>query len=210
MSLCESIDTLSMAYLDDELAAEERHELEAHLCECAACRAHLDSERSEQDLRAQGARRAAGARPAARAARAARSTTKIAACQRRRWSQYLLPGSAMVRRGRRDRDVRRRRQPTASRRSAPVAREAVRQQMRDAAARSAGRDTGAWLHANFDLDPRAERRSLRRRSTLYPRGINGHDGAKLVYRVDLGAGASSPRSSRSATSARTSSRTATS
>jgi len=36
MSLCESIDTLAMAYLDDELAAEERHELEAHLTECTA------------------------------------------------------------------------------------------------------------------------------------------------------------------------------
>ena len=31
MSLCESIDTLAMAYLDDELAAEERRELEPHL-----------------------------------------------------------------------------------------------------------------------------------------------------------------------------------
>ena len=31
MSLCQSIDTLAMAYLDDELAAEERRELELHL-----------------------------------------------------------------------------------------------------------------------------------------------------------------------------------
>ena len=50
MSLCESIDTLAMAYLDDELAGEERHELEAHLTECAACRAHLDGERIDQQL----------------------------------------------------------------------------------------------------------------------------------------------------------------
>ena len=48
MSLCDSIDTLSMAYLDDELAAEERRELELHLTECTSCRAHLDGERAEQ------------------------------------------------------------------------------------------------------------------------------------------------------------------
>ena len=45
-NLCHSIDTLSMAYLDDELAAEERRELELHLGECASCRGHLDGERS--------------------------------------------------------------------------------------------------------------------------------------------------------------------
>jgi len=43
--LCESIDTLSMAYLDDELAAEELRDLELHLHECAACRAQVDAER---------------------------------------------------------------------------------------------------------------------------------------------------------------------
>ena len=41
MSLCESIDTLAMAYLDDELASEERRELETHLHDCNACRAEV-------------------------------------------------------------------------------------------------------------------------------------------------------------------------
>ena len=50
MSLCESIDTLAMAYLDDELASEERHELEAHLTECADCRAQLEGERADHAL----------------------------------------------------------------------------------------------------------------------------------------------------------------
>ncbi len=44
-NLCDSIDTLSMAYLDDELAAEELRDLELHLRDCAACRAHVDAER---------------------------------------------------------------------------------------------------------------------------------------------------------------------
>ena len=47
MSLCASIDTLSMAYLDDELAAEERRELELHLVDCASCKQHLDGERTD-------------------------------------------------------------------------------------------------------------------------------------------------------------------
>ncbi|MBC7977959.1 MAG: zf-HC2 domain-containing protein, partial [Myxococcales bacterium] len=47
MSLCQSIDTLSMAFLDDELAAQERRELELHLIDCATCRVHVDAERAE-------------------------------------------------------------------------------------------------------------------------------------------------------------------
>ncbi len=47
MSLCTSIDTLAMAYLDDELAGEERRELELHLHDCATCRKHVDSESEE-------------------------------------------------------------------------------------------------------------------------------------------------------------------
>jgi len=50
MSLCESIDTLAMAYLDDELANEERRELDTHLTECASCRAEIDGARADQSL----------------------------------------------------------------------------------------------------------------------------------------------------------------
>ena len=50
MSLCESIDTLAMAYLDGELATAERHELETHLTECASCKSELDDARADQDL----------------------------------------------------------------------------------------------------------------------------------------------------------------
>ena len=44
-SLCNSIDTLSMAYLDDELADEELRDFELHLIDCAACRGRLETER---------------------------------------------------------------------------------------------------------------------------------------------------------------------
>ena len=50
MSLCQSIDTLAMAYLDDELVVEERRELELHMLDCASCRHHVDHERSELEL----------------------------------------------------------------------------------------------------------------------------------------------------------------
>jgi len=98
MSLCESIDTLSMAYVDDELAAEERRELEAHLTECSGCRAHIDSERADHALIA----RSLAAPPApdmlrARIARSLDAEDKVEVReQRRRWSQYLLPGAAIM------------------------------------------------------------------------------------------------------------------
>src|ERR1041385_8267360 len=94
MSLCESIDTLSMAYLDDELATEERRELELHLTECAACRAHVGSERADHVLIA----RALAAPPASELLRAkiARSLDAEDKTRRRQWLQYALPGSAIV------------------------------------------------------------------------------------------------------------------
>lgn len=180
MSLCESIDTLAMAYLDGELAAEEKHELEAHLCECSECRAHVDTERGEHAL----IRKALVAPHApdmlrGRLARALDAEDKI---QRRRWTQYLLPGSAMcaaaaaiavfvgV-------------NPSSTPQVSPVAREAVRQQMRQLPLQR-GADTAGFLHANFDLDPGPSDDSLLG-TTLYPHGINGHDGAMLVYGLNL-------------------------
>ncbi|HEX2687627.1 MAG TPA: zf-HC2 domain-containing protein, partial [Kofleriaceae bacterium] len=98
MSLCQSIDTLSMAFLDDELAAEERRELELHLLDCVNCRHHVDGERADLEL----VRKALAAPPApallkARIARALDAEDAAAArSERRRWSQWILPGSAML------------------------------------------------------------------------------------------------------------------
>ncbi len=45
--VCSSIDTLSMSYLDEELAPEEKRELELHLLDCTSCRDHVSEERQE-------------------------------------------------------------------------------------------------------------------------------------------------------------------
>jgi hypothetical protein len=98
MSLCNSIDTLSMAFLDDELAAEERRELELHLLDCASCRQQVDGERADLAL----VRKALVTPPAsallkARIARALDAEdAAMARSKRRRWSAWALPGSAIA------------------------------------------------------------------------------------------------------------------
>ena len=98
MSLCKTIDTLAMAYLDDELAAEERHELEAHLTECASCRSTLEQERADRSM----IRRALAvpAAPDMLRARIHRSLDEQDRAEtkatRRRLSSYLLLISAIA------------------------------------------------------------------------------------------------------------------
>jgi anti-sigma factor RsiW len=98
MSLCNSIDTLSMAFLDDELAGEDRRELELHLLDCASCRQQVDGERADLAL----VRKALVAPPApallkARVARALDAEdAAVARSKRRRWSAWALPGSAIA------------------------------------------------------------------------------------------------------------------
>jgi anti-sigma factor RsiW len=48
--VCNSIDTLSMTYLDEELAPEEKRELELHLLDCSSCRERVSEERQEVEL----------------------------------------------------------------------------------------------------------------------------------------------------------------
>lgn len=98
MSLCHSIDTLAMAFLDDELASEERRELELHLLDCASCRKHVEGERADIELM----RKALIAPPASALLKARIARTldaedaEAARRERRRWSQWLLPGSAIA------------------------------------------------------------------------------------------------------------------
>ena len=151
MSLCESIDTLAMAYLDDELAAEERHELEPHLTECAACR---DAPRARTRRPQHDRARARGAACARHAARADRPRARRAGTRSRRRSsagagrQYLLPGSR-DRRGRRgDRAVRRRASAERAEASRQRSRkQAIKQSNALAAARGPGREHRPWLRS---------------------------------------------------------------
>jgi hypothetical protein len=87
-----------MAFLDDELAAEERRELELHLLDCASCRQQVDGERADLAL----VRKALVTPPAsallkARIARALDAEDiALARSSRRRWSAWVLPGSAIA------------------------------------------------------------------------------------------------------------------
>lgn len=179
MSLCDSIDTLAMAYLDDELAGEERHEVETHLTECAACRAHLDGERGEQEL----LRHALEAPPAPDLLRAkiGRALDAEDRAARRRWMQYLLPGSAMVAAAAAIAvfiGVK----PADQREVSPVARAAVKQQLRQLPMQRDPQTTN-FLHANFDFDPQPNDNLIG--TALLPGGVYGHDGARLDYQMDL-------------------------
>lgn len=191
MSLCQSIDTLSMAYLDDELAAEERRELELHLVDCTSCRHHVDGERADLDL----VRTALAAPPApdlvkARIARALDDEDRrIAHAERARRSRWLLPGTAIaaaaaalivfVRVG-----------PVTTAADQPVAavaHEVVRQQTRSLPLEVQGASTDSWLRTHFGpvQPPRFSEPTVQlvgARATA----VQGHDAALLRYLVAVG------------------------
>jgi hypothetical protein len=99
MTLCTSIDTLAMAYLDDELADEELRDFELHLHDCAACRGRVDAERHAlADLRRALAPPPAPALVRARiAARLDDEDAQAARDARRgRLAGWLLPGAASL------------------------------------------------------------------------------------------------------------------
>jgi anti-sigma factor RsiW len=186
--LCSSIDTLAMAYLDDELAATERHELEAHLTECSACRAHLEGERADQASIV----RALAAPPAPdllrrRIALALDEADRAAAReQRRRWTRHMLPGSAILAAvaaiavfvGVRP-----------SEHVGRVVHDAVRAEPRRLPLEVQGAMTEQWLRQNFEptIDPPqfVAPGSHLIGSRLLPHGINNHDAALLAYQVNL-------------------------
>jgi anti-sigma factor RsiW len=188
MSLCQSIDTLSMAFLDDELAGEERRELELHLLDCASCREHMDAQRADLDL----VRTALVAPPAsallkARIARALDAEdAAVMRSERRRWSQRLLPGAAMV---------------AAAAAIAlfvglggPASQSSAlgdiaRQQTERWPLEVQGDGTGPWLRAHFaPVEPPSftEPGIALHGARLMPNGILNHDAALLQYGVSIG------------------------
>ena len=190
MSLCKTIDTLSMAYLDDELATEERHELEAHLTECASCRATLDGERADRSM----IRRALAAPAAPDMLRARigrvldeqdRAETKE---QRRRWTSYLLPSSAIAAAAAAIALFIGVQAPGTSR-VTNAANDAVKQTSRSLPLEVQGASTGPWLQRHFaeDVQPPqfVESGAQLIGARLLPNGINGHDAALMSYQVVL-------------------------
>lgn len=190
MSLCQSIDTLSMAYLDDELAGEERRELELHLVECTSCKQHLDGERTELEM----LRKALVAPPApdmvkARIARALDTEDQRAhRDDRKRLSRWLLPGSAVLAAaaalvvfvgvGMKN--------PELTQKTAAVATEVVRQQTRPLPLEVQGASTRPWIKEHFpEIEPPSfpEVELMGARATA----VQGHDAAMLRYLVSDGA-----------------------
>lgn len=190
MTLCQSIESLSMALLDDELVAEERRELELHLLDCASCRLHVDAERTEIEM----VRKALVAPPApallkARIARALDAEDHAAVRrERRRWSSYLLPGSAMaaaaaalmVFAG----------VGTSSNPSQKeITQDVRRQQQRRLPLEVQGASTGPWMQQYFaPVDPPqfTQPGIALLGGRLLPNGIANHDAALLEYLVSRG------------------------
>jgi anti-sigma factor RsiW len=191
MSLCKTIDTLAMAYLDDELATEERHELEAHLTECASCRGTLERERADRSM----LRRALATPPApdllrARIARALDEQDRVdSKAQRRRWTSYLLPSSAIVAAAAAIAmfiGV----QAPGPQKAATVAQDAVKQGTRALPLEVQGASTGQWLQQHFATDvepPRflEDNTADLIGARLLPGAINGHDAALMKFQVRL-------------------------
>jgi anti-sigma factor RsiW len=195
MSLCQSIDTLAMAFLDDELVAEERRELELHILSCADCRAHLETERAELAI----VRKALIPPPApdmvkARIARALdaedREAARAAGQRARSFiGLWMLPGSAMVAAAAAVFvalfAIRSPNEPT----SGAVATEVVRQQGRTAPLEVQGASTASWLRENFaNIEPPRFRMDNVDFELLGARltAISGHNAAELRYLVRAG------------------------
>ncbi len=191
MSLCESIDTLAMSYLDDELAPEERHELETHLTECTSCRGELDGARADQSL-IQTSLAAPRATDTMRM-RLARSLDDVdretARAERRRLSSWLLPGSAIaaaaaaiamfvgsgVGNGVQT-------APVAAR-AGSITQVAVKQQTRAMPFEVEGPNTGPWLRQHFAAMPVPNVQSGSKLVGARYLPVDGHDGALLAYDI---------------------------
>ena len=193
--ICRSIETLAMAYLDDELAPEERRELELHLPDCAACRAHVDAERADLEL----LRKALAPPPAPGALRVQveraldAEDREVARFARRRSmssvGRWLLPGAATLAAAAAmavfallpppQEEV----SPRGS-----VAREAVRQKTRSLPLEVQGAGTAPWLRQHLPTaeppqftEPGIELLGARLTS------VAGRDAALIRYGVSVGA-----------------------
>jgi anti-sigma factor RsiW len=188
MSLCQSIDTLSMAFLDDELAAEERRELELHLLDCAACKAHISAEHAELQLvRARLAPPPAPDLLRARIVQMLDGEDRDAArAQRKRWSQFVLPISA-VGAGAAALVVFIGVKPSTNE-VGGVAQEVARQGRHPMPLEVEGPSTGRWIAAHLPAagePPQFDAQGIRLLGARLT-AVNGHDAAMLQYQVSQG------------------------
>ena len=191
MSLCQSIDTLAMAYLDDELVAEERRELELHVLSCGACKAHVESERAEIALVRQALAPPPAPPPLKVSIQRLLDAEDRAAIRagRQRWTRFVLPGSAaLAAAAALAVFVFTQPAPDTEAASGGVAREAVRVQSRKMPLEVQGPSTGQWLQQNFAADvepPRFTEPGIELAGALLT-AVAGHDAALLKYIVTMG------------------------
>jgi anti-sigma factor RsiW len=198
MSLCQSIETLAMAYLDDELVVEERRELELHILACETCREHVETERAElAHLRKALAPPPTPDLVLARIARAldTEDQATIRAARRRPLDtigRWLLPGAAI--------SVASvaifafaffsLRKTDQGDRSADVTREVIRQNARTMPLEVQGAGTRPWLRENFaPIDPPQFQATNRHEISLLGArltAVSGHNAAQLRYLVTSG------------------------
>lgn len=192
MSLCQSIDTLAMAYLDDELVTEEKRELELHIVECASCRTHVETERAEIEL----VRKALAPPPApdivkARIAKMLDTEDRDAARAKHQRSltlfgRWFLPGSATVAAAAAVILALVSVRPSQDSRSGAMAKEVVRQQGRTMPLEVQGASTRPWLRENFaPIEPPQFRAPQYDIDLLGARltAVAGHNAAQLRYLV---------------------------
>ena len=187
MSLCTSIDTLAMAYLDDELAAEERRELELHMHDCAACRQHVDGERTDHEMLR--ARLVAPAAPDLLKMRLSRALdaedVKQTHVARTRWMRYALPGSASVVAVAALAAFVMTISPKATSSTDPVEMEGARILRTRPPLEVQGASTGPWLQEHFTPNMEVPQFAAPGMRLVGARltAVNGHDAAMLQYEV---------------------------
>lgn len=192
-TLCETIEGLTMAFLDGELASEEQRELELHLCECSSCRAYVESEQqalaSIRDALSVQARVPDLLQVKIRKALDKEAQQEVRAAHRQWVQRWAFPGAAIIAAaaalaffvmGQPHRDDGR------------LAHEAHHQQQRAAPLEVVGASTAPWLREHFTPSvalpqfPATTATLTGARLTV----IAGHDAAQLFYDVQLATRAS--------------------
>ncbi|MBA2541479.1 MAG: zf-HC2 domain-containing protein [Deltaproteobacteria bacterium] len=186
-----------MAFLDDELAPEERRELELHLIDCAGCRVHVETERAELKMM----RKALAPPPAPDLLKARltialdeadREATLLERRQRRSSiGRWILPGASIaVAAAAIFAFAMMFKTPVSVPKTGALAKEVVRQQARTMPLEVRGASTGTWLRENFAaVDPPQFRASPRHEITLQGArltAVAGHNAAQLRYQVTIG------------------------